>query len=344
MNNVHVVYLKNADANDVARSLEEALASMRLAGAVQTAQQTRVTPDASTNALVIVASPPDFEVISGIIEKLDIVREQVLVETMILEVTEESLTEIGIDWATLDDAVADSVRGFGMTNLGPRVNFLSGTAEGLAVGAWQAGAGGVKIAAILQALQKQSGVNILSTPHVLTSNHRKATIIVGENRPFVTQSRITESTDPITPTVIKSFEYKDVGITLEVTPHVSQGGLVRLEISSEFTKLIEDVTTTSLDTPTTAKRTAQTVVAMGSGATVVIGGLMRDDKIKTVKKVPLLGDLPGVGLLFRSERDRTQKTNLLLFITPHVMSSQEDLLEMTKMKQDEMEAAREANR
>ena len=343
MNNVHVTYLKNADANDVARSLEDALTSMRLTGAVESAQQIQVTPDASTNALVIVASPPDFEVVSQIVEKLDIVREQVLVEMLILEVSEESLREIGIDWATLDDAVTNSVRGFGLTNLGTRVNFLSGTAEGLVVGAWQAANGDVKIGAILQALEKQSGVNILSTPHILTSNHRKAKIIVGENRPFVTESRITE-TDPFAPTVIKSFEYKDVGITLEITPHVSQGGLIRLEIDSEFTKLIEDVTTLSLDTPTTAKRTAQTVVTMGSGATVVIGGLIRDDKIHTVKKVPLVGDLPLIGALFRSERDRFQKTNLLLFITPHVMSSQEDLLKMTEQKRDEMSPALEANR
>ncbi len=343
MNNVHVTYLKNADANDVARSLEDALTSMRLTGAVESAQQIQVTPDASTNALVIVASPPDFEVVSQIVEKLDIVREQVLVEMLILEVSEESLREIGIDWATLDDAVTNSVRGFGLTNLGTRVNFLSGTAEGLVVGAWQAANGDVKIGAILQALEKQSGVNILSTPHILTSNHRKAKIIVGENRPFVTESRITE-TDPFAPTVIKSFEYKDVGITLEITPHVSQGGLIRLEIDSEFTKLIEDVTTLSLDTPTTAKRTAQTVVTMGSGATVVIGGLIRDDKIHTVKKVPLVGDLPLIGALFRSERDRFQKTNLLLFITPHVMSSQEDLLEMTEQKRNEMSPALEANR
>jgi len=344
MNNVHVTYLKNADANDVARSLEDALTSMRLTGAVESAQQIQVTPDPSTNALVIVASPPDFEMVSQIVEKLDIVREQVLVEMLILEVSEESLREIGVDWATLDDAVTNSVRGFGLTNLGTRVNFLSGTAEGLVVGAWQAANGDVRIGAILQALEKQSGVNILSTPHILTSNHRKAKIIVGENRPFVTESRITETVDPVNPTVIKSFEYKDVGITLEITPHVSQGGLIRLEIDSEFTKLIEDVTTQSLDTPTTAKRTAQTVVTMGSGATVVIGGLIRDDKIHTVKKVPLMGDLPLVGALFRSERDRFQKTNLLLFITPHVMSSQEDLLEMTEQKRNEMSPALEANR
>jgi general secretion pathway protein D len=339
VNNVHVVYLKNADANEVGRSLDQAMAGMKLAGAVEAAQQIQVTPDPSTNALVIVASPQDFEVVSQIVEKLDIIRDQVLVEMLILEVTEESLKEIGVDWATLDNAVSDSVRGFGMTNLDPRINFLKGTAEGLNVGAWRGSDDGTQIGAILHALQKQSGVNILSTPSILTSNHRKAQIIVGENRPFVTESRITESTDPINPTVIKSFEYKDVGITLDITPHISQGGLIRLDIDSEFTKLIEDVTTLSIDTPATAKRTAKTVVTMGSGATIVIGGLIRDDTTHAVKKVPLMGDLPLVGALFRSERHRTEKTNLLLFITPHVMSTQQDLVDMTERKKMEMTMA-----
>ncbi|MBM4024868.1 MAG: hypothetical protein FJ280_05590, partial [Planctomycetes bacterium] len=238
-NNVHVVYLKNADANEVSGALERALTSMKLTGAPSPTPPIQITPEPSTNALVIVAPPSDFEVIAQIVDKLDIVREQVLVEMLILEVSDESLREIGIDWATLDDAVTDGVRGFGLTNFGPRLNFLTGTAEGLSVGAWKAGASGVRIGAILQAMEKQSGVNILSTPHILASNHRKARIVVGENRAFVTQSRITETTDPITPTVIKSFEYKDVGITLDITPHVSQGGLIRLELQSEFTKLIE---------------------------------------------------------------------------------------------------------
>jgi general secretion pathway protein D len=339
---VHVVYLKNADANEVSRSLERALTTMKLTGAVPAgAPQIQITPDASTNALVIVAPPSDFDVLEQIVEKLDIVREQVLVEMLILEVSQESLLDLGVDWATLDEPSANSVRGFGMTNLGPRVNFLSGTAEGLSLGAWQAVGGSVKIGAILQAMEKQSGVNILSTPHILASNHRKAKIVVGENRAFVTQSRITETTDPVTPTVIKTFEYKDVGITLDITPHVSQGGMIRLEIKSEFTKLIEDVTSASLETPTTAKRTAQTVVTMGSGATVVIGGLIRDDTVKNVKKVPLLGDLPLVGALFRSQSHHKQKTNLLLFITPRVLSNQEELQEMTDQKKQQMDEARE---
>ena len=342
--NIHVIYLKNADANDVAPSLESALASMRLTGAVEATQQVQITADGSTNSLIVVASPQDYEVITSIVEKLDIVREQVLVEMMILEVTEEGLREIGVDWATLDEAVADSVRGFGLTNLGPRVDFTSGTLDGLAVGAWKGSGDNVQIAAILKALQRESVVNILSTPLIVTSNHRRAKIVVGENRAFVVQSRITETTDFITPTVIQSYEYKDVGITLEITPHVSQGGLIRLDLDTEFTKLLEDVSAPSPETPTTAKRTAQTVVTMNSGATVVIGGLIRDDTTRVETKVPLVGDVPVVGALFRSQRDQSQKTNLLIFITPHVMASQEQLLEMTEKKRQEMAPVLERNR
>ena len=342
--NIHVVYLKNADANEVAPSLEAALASMRLTGAVEATQQVQITADGSTNSLIVVASPQDYEVLTKIVEKLDIIREQVLVEMMILEVTEEGLREIGVDWATLDEAVANSVRGFGLTNLGPRVDFVSGDYEGLAVGAWKGSGDGVQIAAILKALERESSVNILSTPLIVTSNHRRAKIVVGENRAFVVQSRITETTDFITPTVIQSYEYKDVGITLEITPHVSQGGLIRLNLDTEFTKLLEDVSAPSPETPTTAKRTAQTVVTMNSGATIVIGGLIRDDTTKVQTKVPLVGDMPLVGPLFRSQRDLSQKTNLLIFITPHVMATQEQLLEMTEKKRQQMAPALEQNR
>jgi len=332
-----VVYLKNAPARETAESLSKAIVNLRVAGALEAAQPVQVAADEGTNALIITASAQDYEVIAEIIEKLDIVREQVLVEMLIMEVSEDSLTEIGIDWATLDEAVADSVRFFGATNFGPRVDFASGDLEGLAVGTWKGVGSDVRIGTILHALEKQSGVNILSTPHILTSNHNKAKIIVGENIPYVVESRITETTDFITPTVIKTYDYKDVGISLEITPHISQGGLVRLEIDSEFTKLIEGVTTLSIDTPTTAKRQAQTVVSMNSGSTVVIGGLIRDDKVTVEKKIPLLGDIPLVGGLFKYQRDRLQKTNLLIFITPYVMDSQEDLEQITEEKRKEME-------
>jgi len=336
-NNVHVVYLKNADANEVAQSLTAALANLKIAGVLEDTQPIQVSADAGTNALIIAASAQDYEILVEIIEKLDIFREQVFVEMLIMEIGEDSLKKIGVDWATLDESVDGSARFFGATNFGPRVDFASGTLEGLAVGLWRGSGSDVRIGAMLHALEKQSGVNILSTPHILTSNHHKAKMIVGESRPFVVQSKITEGTDPLTPTVIKTYEYKDVGITMEITPHISQGGLIRLEIKSEFTKLIEDVTSLAVDTPSTAKREAETVVSMNSGSTVVIGGLIRDDKITIEKKIPFVADIPLVGGLFKFKKDQVQKTNLLIFITPHIMSSQGDLEQITEGKRKEFE-------
>jgi general secretion pathway protein D len=337
-NNVHVVYLKNAPAKEVARSLTDALINLRSVGVLEAGQKVQVTADEGTNALIITASAQDYEVIREITEKLDIVREQVLVEMLIMEVTEETLEEIGIDWATLDQAVTGSVRVFGQTNFSPRTNFSAGTLEGLSIGTWRKSGSTTNIGSIITALEKKTGVNILSTPHITTSNHSKAKIIVGENRPYVTESRITES-DPATPTVIKTYEYKDVGISLELTPHISQAGLVRLEIESEFTKLVES--TSSSETPTTAKRQAQTVISMQSGSTVVIGGLIRDDITTLNKKVPLLGDIPLIGELFKYKKDQLEKTNLLIFITPYILSSQEDMNSIKERKTQEMKKASE---
>jgi general secretion pathway protein D len=340
-NNVHVVYLKNGQAVDVAKSLTAALSNLKIAGVLEATQQVHVSADEGTNALIIAASAQDFEVLAEIIEKLDIFREQVFVEMLIMEISEDGLKKLGVDWATVDQSVEGSTRVFGATNFGPRVDFTSGTLEGLAVGLWRGSGANVRIGSMLHALEKQSGINILSTPHLLTSNHNNAKIIVGENRPFVVKSRITEGSDPLTPTVIKEYEYKDVGITMDITPHISQGGLIRLEIKSEFTKLIEDVTSLAIDTPSTAKREAETIVSMNSGSTVVIGGLIRDDKIAVETKVPLVSDIPLIGGLFKYEKDQLQKTNLLIFITPHIMSSQEDMEQMTRDKKMEIESVLE---
>jgi general secretion pathway protein D len=333
---IHVEYMKNAQAKEVAESLTAAVANLRITGPLDGAPPIQVTSDEGTNALIISAQQQDFELIKEIIEKLDIVREQIFVEMLLVEISEDNIKEIGIDWATMDEALADSVRGFAATNFGPRVDFLNGDLEGLAAGVWKTdSAGNLSIGAILNLLEKESSLNILSTPQITTSNHQKAMIFVGENTPYDVNSRITE-TDPRTPTVIKTFEYNDVGITLNIVPHVSQGGMVRLEVDTEFSKLVPS---TSTDTPTTAKRLAQTTISMQSGSTAVIGGLIRDDKSQIEKKIPLLGDLPLVGALFRHNRDQIQKTNLLIFITPHVLAGQEEMATITAEKRKEMEDA-----
>ncbi len=332
--NVHVIYLEHAQAKEIEKAISAAVGKITVPAGPETTQPLQITSDESTNSLIVMCSPQDYRLIAEMVKKLDIVREQVLVEFQIIEASDNVLKQLGFDWATLDEAVADSVRGFGFTNLGPRVEAASGDLQGVGIGLWKDVDGTPQIAAILQALEKNSSVNILSTPHILTSNHQEATITVADNVPYVSQSRVTEF-DPATPTAIQTFDFKDVGIILKVRPHVSGTGLVRMEIEATFSKLIEGMTGLGAETPTTAKREAKTIISIMSGSTVVIGGLMRDDKEKVEKKVPLLGDLPLVGVLFKSTQSRLQKTNLLLFITPHVLADRDSLTEMTERKKRE---------
>ncbi len=334
--NVHVIYLNHAEAVDLEKSLSKVLGQLVSVGKIESREPLQITADESTNSLIIVASSQYYKIIEDMIGKLDVAREQVLVECQIIEVSEDVLREIGVDWATLDEAVADSVRGFAFTNLGPMVEAASGDLEGLAIGLHKEVGGQATIGAVLKALERHTGVNILSTPQILTSNHQEATIIVADNVPYVRDSRITEL-DPATPTTIQTYDFKDVGIELKVTPHISPGNLVRLNVDASFSKLVPSAATGEIegDTPTTATRDVETVITIPNNVTVVIGGLIRDDKSTTVKKVPLLGDLPLIGGLFRVDGDRVEKTNLLLFMTPHVLTNQEALEKITELKKQQ---------
>jgi len=333
--NIHVIYLKNAEAADIEKSLSAVLGQLLKGSKIESREPLQVTADESTNSLIIVASSQYYKIIVDIIEKLDVVREQVLVEFQIIEASEDVLNEIGVDWATIDEAVADSVRGFALTNLGPRVEAASGNLEGLSIGVHKEVGGQAAIGAVLNALEKHTGINVLSTPHILTSNHQEASIIVADNVPYVRDSRITQPGEY--ESAIKTYDFKDVGIELTITPHISPGDFVRLEVDASFSKLVPSATTGVIggDTPTTATRDVQTTISIPSGATVVIGGLIRDDKETIEKKVPLLGDIPLIGGLFRVNRDRVQKTNLLLFITPRVLTTKEALEQVTELKKQQ---------
>ncbi len=330
----HVAYLRNARAGEVAESLSAAMTNLKNAGAIEAATPVSVTADEGANALIITASPQDYEVISEIVDKLDIAQEKVLLEMLIMETSKGDPNGMGIDWAAINDAEANDPGFSAATSFGPRANFINGDLEELNIGAFKLSDTNAKIGTILAAIEKQNGAGKFSTYRILTTNHHKAKIIVGENIPFVTESRITQTTD--SPAVIKTFEYKDVGISLTVTPHISRGGLVRLEIEGELTSLVKDVAGDA-DTPTTAKRQAQTVVSMESGSTIVISGFLRDDKVAVERKIPFITNVPVIGGLFKSPSDLPQKNNLLIFITPHVLSSQQDLINVAAGKKQEMQ-------
>jgi general secretion pathway protein D len=295
--------------------------------------------------LVITASPQEFKELEEIIQKLDGVRSQVLVEALIAEVSLEKALQIGVEWRLMDQPVEGSVRGYGGTDFGLITGVQTGTLQnaGLVLGVAKGfiTVGGVQVAnlgALIRAFQRDTDVNVLSTPHLLTMDNEKAKIIVADNVPILK----TDLTTPLASStatasniaVSRTFEYKDIGITLEITPHISTASMVRLEIATEVSN-ITSIDPTNPGFVTTRKRQANTTVAVEDGQMVVIGGLIRDDRSDETKKVPCVGNLPILGWLFKSYSGSKNKTNLLLFITPHIVRSPEDLEKATTKKRQE---------
>lgn len=307
-----------------------------------------VVADKATNAIIVMAPPEDYETIKELIAKLDVWRPQVLVEALIAEVSLTKTKNLGIEWQFAKELKSDSAveAGTGPVNL----DKLFETAGQLAFGVFKGPAviGGKQlfdVKALIRALQNAQDVNILSTPHILTLNNEEAEIVVAQNIPFLkSQTGTAESTTPgtITPitAVLQTFEFKDVGIILRITPQISKGKYVRLNIFQEVSDVGAQERTT---TPTTFKRQAKTVVVVEDGQTVVIGGLIQDTNRESVTGVPCLGSVPVLGNLFRSQSiGPNEKRNLLIFITPRIINTPADLADITdqKMKQREEDAKR----
>jgi general secretion pathway protein D len=209
--------------------------------------------------------------------------------------------------------------------------------ENIAIGT---GAGTItfpSISAMVNVYKQDKDVNILSTPQILTTDNEEATIIVGQNVPFQTRSAAESASE-----TYSSFEYRDVAITLKITPQISQDRLVRLNISQELTKLTEAAETVDFK-PTTLKRTIETTVIVEDGHTVVIGGLIDDSSTITEQKVPLLGDIPLLGWLFKYKSKAFDKTNLYVFLTPRVIQHPAEASELYEQKKNEMDTIREGS-
>lgn len=358
---INVYYLKHANAEDIAKVLSSLVARVPMPpGAAHPGAAVRpatilegtvtITADKATNSLIIVASPMDYETIRDVIQKLDIRRRQVYVEAAIVEMSLAKQRELGFEFRAVSDIEQGKITAVGGTNfgsIGPAVAggpaALAGM-NGLSIGAVKGtftfkGVEYLNIGALLRALQTDGDVNILSTPNILTMDNQKAEIMVGENIPFVTGQTQTPATGG--GAILTSVERKDVGITLRLTPQITSDDSVRLDLYQE----ISAVTATAglnpnIVGPSTSKRSASTTVVVKDRETVVIGGLIRDNVTTTTSKVPLLGDIPILGWLFKSKSTKVEKTNLMIFITPYIIKNEEDAAEITKKKGDALEEFR----
>ncbi len=374
---INVYFLENADAEDLAKVLQGMLKGTQSqtsrAGAAAGAPVTpfeapggiTVTPDKATNSLVIVASPADYQNISQILKKLDRRRKQVYVEAMIVEASMDKLRDLGVQWrATATQGGSPiAIGGFGTIDNTAFQNILQGL-EGASIG----GVGNFLnipittidpttgaptqqnlqipgFAALFNLNEFRDTVNILSTPQILTSDNKEAEILVGENVPFITQSQTTSaigvtSGGSAVSGIVNSIVRQDVGIILRITPHITEGDHVKLDIYQEISavKNQSDALTASVG-PTITKRSTKTTVVVKDDQTVVIGGLMQENDEQTVTKMPVLGDIPILGWLFKTKHVTKNKTNLIVFLSPHVADGPEKLAKITEEKQKEFAQA-----
>ena len=345
--NIHVYYLQNAVAEDLAKILmgvakeagegAKGGATTVKAPVSSLGEKISVLADKTTNALIITASSQDYAVIEEVIKKLDIVRAQVYVEALIAEVTLEKVTQLGVEWNWTENPVDGKFKQFGTTNFGMvnalQQGALNGLIMGVSKGMITSGTTSFPdIKALVQFYGGDTDVNVLSAPRLLTTDNQEAQIIVGEERPFL-KSAQTNIGDTLSSVQVQTWEYKDVGITMKITPHISKGTLLRLDIFAEIKSFVEDVKGLT-GAAITTKRQATTSVVVEDGATVVIAGLIRDDKTGSIGKIPILGDIPLLGWLFKNRSQNKTKTNLLIFITPRIVTSAEDLRKITEEEQE----------
>lgn len=311
-----------------------------LAGLSEADLRINIQADENSNALVITASPKVFKSMRSVISQLDIRRSQVMVEAIIAEVSSDKASELGVNW--LVDAVSgDSSQdgGAALSNFGGTLGTLVSLSRGasaslpggftMAVGDFRSG--GTRFGAVLNALTSNADTNILSTPTLMTTDNEAAEIRVAENVPFVTgQYTNTGSDSSVNP--FQTIEREDVGLILKVKPQINEGDSIKLDIELEVSNLSTSVAN-AVDI-TTKKRTVKTSVVVENRQVLVIGGLIDDSVSDTEQKVPVLGDIPLLGMAFRYTKTAKVKRNLMIFLHPVIMRDANDALYYTSQKYD----------
>ncbi len=370
--NARVVYLKYAKATDLAETLTKVVANIAKLDAQKPGAKTNATragqaastieADAATNSLIITADPAIMRNLEAIINRLDIRRAQVLVEAIIVELQAVDNKDLGVQWVFADknSGFGSSSNGDGLlTNIGAAaldnnsdattttidpetgretttttpddslINLAGALANnvGQTLGIGRLNENGTSFAVLLNALQEDTESNILSTPSLLTLDNSPASISVGQEVPFLTGSFTNASGDGVN-NPFQTIERENVGISLNVTPHVNDGDSVVLEIEQEVSSLTGTVAS---DIITNERKVSATVLAK-DGEIIVLGGLIKDDVQESVRKVPVLGDIPLLGRLFRSTGTSVDKTNLYVFLRPTIIRDSATLTGATAEK------------
>ena len=367
---LHVYRLQNANAEDLAKVLMNIPKDAKAAGQPGKAvlsKDVSILADKATNTLIITAERADYVIIESVIKQLDVPRPMVYIEALIMEVSDNKDFRLGVEWRGVHDytgsdklpsimntpgaatvGIAGSgggAAGTGSMKAGGYGNFPTSTVDsagnvsasfpaGFAVGLLSAGIkiGNVifpSIGAVLSAYRYDSDVSILSTPQIMTLDNEEAEINVGKTVPYITRSDTSSVTSTTSAVYGTSYEYKDVSTVLKITPHINDDQFIRLKIDQQVTKLDP---ASQAGTPTTFKRATKTTVVVKDKETVVIGGLIDEIAGTSTYKVPLLGDIPLLGWLFKSSVKAREKTNLFVFITPHIIRTQVDAADMFKKK------------
>ena len=328
--NTHVIYLHYAKAKDllpvlggVSTTIEE---EQKKGAAKSIKAPVNIQADEASNALVITAPPDVFRSLRQVIAKLDIRRAQVLVEAIIAEVSWDKTKELGIEWivdgtpggkgpvgvinfggASGIAGVAATVAGGGLPSLG----------DGVTLGFGKFDSSSVNFAALIRALDSDAETNILSTPSLTTLDNQPAEIIIGQNVPFVTGEFANTGASSTSVNPFRTIQREDVGITLRVTPQVNEGDAVKMDIEQEVSSI--SASSVGASDLITNKRMIKTTVMVEDGRTIVLGGLLDENLSQSNQKVPLLGDIPVMGNLFKSRRSAKIKRNLMVFLRPVIL-------------------------
>ncbi len=280
------------------------------------AGQVTIIADPDTNSLLIRTAPKNYPDVKAILDDLDRAVPQVLIKVLVAEVTHDNNMDIGAEFAALNLRASGN---------GQKIGTDFGLAQ--ATGGLTATVLETNFQATLHALETMGKLDVLSRPYILASDNQLASIIVGQSVPIPINSQITD-----TGNTINSLEYVDVGIILNVTPHINPEGLVIMDVNPEISSLTGQTVPISngVGAPIFDTRSAMSRVGVLDGKTIVIGGLMEDKKTETVSKVPFLGSIPLIGNLFQRHQQDKTKTELLIFLTPHVAERPEVLKQMSE--------------